>query len=257
MSASRAWSVQLANKHHSAVTLSIARVVALSIRRVGTVPVFDPTYATPTVYIFSVLEINVAILCASIPIFWPLVTSLAANKILIVNEVEIRTERRSENIALAEQGSGTAGFTGIPDLDMDTDGRTSRMSIITGKLDEDNFTRKSPRRTRSTSRQRHGHQVSITSIRGPGRASEDSQRNLKLSHQTSNNSFSSASPPDARGPLEHSRNHSVTHYQDKYMQNWAVPDFDRGATGAGRGPTYTTTVERAEIPYDHIRALEK
>ncbi|KAF2009687.1 hypothetical protein BU24DRAFT_358434, partial [Aaosphaeria arxii CBS 175.79] len=71
------------------VAMSIGRQVTLSTNRAGTVPILDMTYHTPPIYLFSVLEINLAIMCASIPIFWPLVSSIAANKILVVNEVEI------------------------------------------------------------------------------------------------------------------------------------------------------------------------
>lgn len=223
----------------SVATLSVARVISLSIRRVGTVPVFDPTYATPTVYIFSVLEINVAILCASIPIFWPLVTSLGSNKILIVNEVEVRTERRSETIALAEQGK-SHDDTKAPDPGKSPQRTASRLA-------------------RTLSRQHRQHPSNASSTHAPARTSQDSQRNLKLSHQTSNISMdsSSLSRKDPLAALEPCADATVARYQDKYMQEWAVPDFDSGAPRAPRGGTYTAAVERAQIPYDHIRALEK
>jgi hypothetical protein len=70
------------------------------------------SYHTPVVYIFSVLEVNLAILCASIPIFWPLLTSLATNKILVVNEIVVHVETYPKSsldgqpgIGLAEQGA--------------------------------------------------------------------------------------------------------------------------------------------------------
>jgi hypothetical protein len=115
----------------SVVILSIARLVSLSIKRAGTTPVFDPSFATPTVYVFSVLEVNIAILTASIPIFWPLVTSFAANKILVVNEIEVRTDRRgSAGNALETGGLRGNVAVGVPGLEMDAGGgRTSRMSV--------------------------------------------------------------------------------------------------------------------------------
>lgn len=58
-------------------------------------------------------------------------------------------------------------------------------------------------------------------------------------------------------PLAPSPDKTVARYADRYMQDWAVPDFDRGVPVSGGANTYTTTVERAEIPYDHIKALEK
>jgi hypothetical protein len=71
-------------------------------------------YYTPVIYIFSVLEVNLAIIAASIPIFWPVITTLATNKIWVVNEIEIRGENTtrgssatSDDIDLAERGTWT------------------------------------------------------------------------------------------------------------------------------------------------------
>lgn len=73
------------------------------------------SYHVPTVYIFSVLEVNIAIIAASIPIFWPVIVTLATNKIWVVNEIEIRVENNSRNslsssgeIGLSDQGSWSA-----------------------------------------------------------------------------------------------------------------------------------------------------
>ncbi|KAF2116991.1 hypothetical protein BDV96DRAFT_490454 [Lophiotrema nucula] len=214
--------------------LSIARIVALAIRRAGTVPVFDPTYAAPAVYIFSVLEINIAILCASTPIFWPLVTSLAANKILVVNEIEVHTSRRSSQDT-AERGT----FVDIGE----NGGRTSRMSVM--------ISGKESRLGRSGSKLHRNNNPSTSSsnkgIELGFRPSQDSSRGLQL--KPSKSSFVSADAP---------RSASMDHYSDRFITDWAVPDFDKDSKGGnGRVETYTTTVERAEIPFDHLKALEK
>jgi len=237
--------------------LSFARVIALSYRRVGTVPVFDVTFYTATVYIFSVLEIDVAILCASIPIFWPLVASFASNKILIVNEIEVRTERRSEAIGLAEHGQ--AGFG-----EMDFDGgRTSRMSVLAStKSDMEKVHGSNLRTQRSMSRQ-HRQKPSTASLhKGVGisigsRPSQDSMRDLNprrspsLSQKTSNGSFT-VSTNTQGSALAPSSDNTHARYADKYMQQWAVPDFD------SRAPVVMpASPERAQIPFDHIRAVEK
>lgn len=248
----------------SACSLSLARVIALAYKRIGTVPVFDVTYYTATVYIFSVLEIDVAILCASIPIFWPLVASFASNKILIVNEIEVRTERRSEAIGLAEHGQ--AGF-GEMDFDGEGGGRTSRMSVLVNtKSDLEKVHRTSSRLQRHTSRHtQHRHKPSSSSSsKAVGisiRPSQDSMRDglngSSLSHQTSKNSFQSTTQGSGLAP---SSDNTHARYADKYMQNWAVPDFDSRAPvplPASPDRTYTAGTERAEIPYDHIRAVEK
>ncbi|KAF2676194.1 hypothetical protein K458DRAFT_352169 [Lentithecium fluviatile CBS 122367] len=242
-----------------ACSLSLARVIALSYRRVGTIPVFDVTYYTATVYIFSVLEIDIAIICASIPIFWPLVASFASNKILIVNEIEVRTERRSEAIGLAEHG-----HAGFGEMDFDGDGRASRMSmsVLAAKSDIEKEHRSPSHLQRSMSRQ-HRHKRSSTSshkavgISIGARPSQDSQRDLNpnLTPQTSNHSFGSSNKSAGLAP---SPDNTHARYADKYTQEWAVPNFDSGIpvpTSPERA--FTTTVERAEVPYDHIRALEK
>lgn len=227
------------------------------------------TFYTPSVYLFSLLEVNIAIVCASIPIFWPLMSALTGNKILVVNEVQVHTEQRtSQHIALAEQGHGD-GFSGIPELDMDDEreGRTSRMSQFGGGKGDTKIgiTRTNSRLTRSTST-KHRHKQSSSSIsRGlaglgielGSRVSGESQRKLNLSHQTSNHSLSLSGSPELRdGPLEITRKPSIAHYQDRYVQDWVIPDFDKGP-GSGTGGGTTTTVERASIPYDYIKALEK
>jgi hypothetical protein len=247
-------------------------MIALALKRAGTVPYFDPTFATPAIYIFSVLEVDIAILCASIPIFWPLVTSLAANKILVVNEIEIRTDRReSHAIGLAEQGSGGA-FVGLGD-DGEGKGRTSRMSTLIHGSDI-KVPRSSSRMARSVSRSHHTHAhkpSSASSINksmaiGIGielghRQSQESQRNL--AHQDSHGaiSFELDSPDLGKSSEERGRNGSIVHYQDKYTQGWVCPDFDsptdgnstqRGVAGAN---AFETTVE--SVPFDHIGRLEK
>lgn len=63
--------------------------------RAGTAPDFDLTFYGPPVFIASVLEVQVAVLAASIPIFWPIIESLGMGNILVVNEVSVRTEAPS------------------------------------------------------------------------------------------------------------------------------------------------------------------
>jgi len=225
-------------------------MVALSEKRAGTVPIFDPTFATPLIYIFSVLEVNIAIVCASVPIFWPLVSSLAANKILVVQEIEIRTDRRaSQGIGLTEHGTGE-GFE-------DNSGRQSRMStLIQCDL----------KPVRSSSRVRYGHRQKSSSassinksmgvdIELGRRVSQESQRNL--AHHDSSASLSYTSSPGAKQSFDAPHSGSMTHYQDRYVQEWACPDFDNKEHGDGRGGGHTVNVEKAEVPYDHLRALEK
>lgn len=86
------------------VTVAVGRMISLSMNRAGTIPVIDMSYFTPFVYIFGVLEVNLAIIAASVPTFWPVIAKIAANKIFVVNEIEIHVERASRD----SFGSGSA-----------------------------------------------------------------------------------------------------------------------------------------------------
>jgi hypothetical protein len=65
--------------------------------RAGTSPTLDLTYYGPPIFITSVLEVQVAVLAASMPIFWPIIESLGMGTILVVNEVHVRTDAPSRN----------------------------------------------------------------------------------------------------------------------------------------------------------------
>ncbi|KAL5118644.1 hypothetical protein ACEQ8H_003495 [Pleosporales sp. CAS-2024a] len=163
--------------------VSIGRLIALSINRAGTSPLIDMTYHTPVVYMFSVLEVHLAILAASIPIFWPVIISMATNKIWVVNEIEIRVESNacrnasfstSGDIDLTDQGGK---WSKLDDAKDDFDGKppnNSRLSIIAKTYDH---------RDRSAA-QTHRHKPSTTSLgrtigfENAPRSSQDSTRNL-------------------------------------------------------------------------------
>jgi hypothetical protein len=176
-----------------------------------------------------------AIITASIPIFWPLVTSLALNKILIVNEIEIRTERVDNNgFALADQGKS---FAGIGEEEI-PNGRASRISVY-GKSE--------------MGRNKHSPTHSESSDKAVGndlghRQSHESQRKLNLSHQSSGRSFSSDSKSGSDGQ-----------YHDKYVADWTGPGFDADGrkVNSPSDAVFMTSADRAEIPYDHIRVWEK
>jgi hypothetical protein len=99
----------LTTPQNSVTIFSAVRLSCLTISRAGTYPVFDPSWYAPAIFIFSSLEIETAILCASIPIFWPIFKSLSLNKIFVTHEVEVRTERRSTNIEERELGCCSSG----------------------------------------------------------------------------------------------------------------------------------------------------
>ncbi|CAI6331656.1 unnamed protein product [Periconia digitata] len=247
-----------------AVSLAIARVASLCHKKGGTIPIFDITYSTPTVYIFSVLEINVAIMCASIPIFWPLVTSFTSSKILIVNEIEVRSERRSEHIDLVDKAHDfTVG---------EIEGRTSRADIKGNTTTQ--TTSPSSRLARSLSRHHrqsyHHHQQNSSSSskdmplslrHAHSRQSEDDSKSLV--HKSSTHSFGNNSNKNPLAGLDNPEDNTHARYKDKYSQGWAVPDFDHVAPPPTTYRADAGANHRAgspavmPVPFDHIGAAKQ
>ena len=63
-------------------------------------PNADTTFYTPLTVISSCLEVNTAVLCASIPVFWPVIKHLGfSGPITVVNEVTVKSEPRSNVVA--------------------------------------------------------------------------------------------------------------------------------------------------------------
>lgn len=186
----------------------------------------DMTFHAPFIFIFGVLEVNIAIVAASTPIFWPIIVTLSANKIFVVNEVDVRVEAASRSsfgsgrgITLADQASWRK------DAGEDAVERTDQISVVTKTFDRNDYR----------------HKKSNSSLRGRAlgldfgyRASQDSQRCLQP--MTSNEN--SSSKGSLRGPEG-----------DDY--DWFL-ELNKEMAG---GRT-TTTVERAEIPVEHIKAFD-
>lgn len=61
---------------------------------------FDPSWRAPIGVILVILEIKMAIICASIPIFWPILVRLGFGKILVVQEVQVKTEDRTDSVGV-------------------------------------------------------------------------------------------------------------------------------------------------------------
>jgi hypothetical protein len=61
--------------------------------QVATYPTRDPTWYGPTSILLAALEINAASICASVPIFWPVLTSNWSG-IFVTQEVKITHELR-------------------------------------------------------------------------------------------------------------------------------------------------------------------
>lgn len=69
------------------------RLVSILQHQVGTYPVDDPTWYGPITIILAVLEVDSASICASVPVFWP-VLSKQLGKIFVTREFAVTREDR-------------------------------------------------------------------------------------------------------------------------------------------------------------------
>ncbi|KAH3913948.1 hypothetical protein HBI56_055710 [Parastagonospora nodorum] len=208
--------------------LSVGRLISLSVNRAGTIPIIDMPYHTPLIYVFSVLEVNVAIIAASIPIFWPVIANMATNKIWVVNEIEVRVENTvrgasfstNGEIDLADQGP----WTKLEDSKDDYGSKANRLSVITKTYE------------RPASRTHHGHKPSTASSNGRTMGFETGPR---ASHESTRNL--------CRTPTT-DRNLSVTQQNSK---DWFA-EMDRQNTA---GST-TTDIRKTDVTPEQIRRME-
>jgi hypothetical protein len=208
--------------------VSIGRMISLVVNRAGSVPVVDMSYHTPTVYIFSILEVNIAILCASIPIFWPMIASFTSNKILVVNEISVLVEEYPKSsldgepgIGLAEQGAWR--YDDGKDSPPLSPAPLARKSSLLSKPFK-------PRGRAPTSNHRAKASVASYDLDvGRPRASQESQNRLYRTASAGNASSTGNS------------NSSVL----KADYAWL------GELDSNNGSKTTTKVER--VPYDHLK----
>lgn len=82
---------------------SISRFATQIHSRATTYPSFDPTWYGPSTTVLSVLEVDLATIVASLPIFWPHLRRNVAS-ILVTHEVEVKITRGS--VFVREGGIG-------------------------------------------------------------------------------------------------------------------------------------------------------
>ncbi|KAK1624643.1 hypothetical protein BDP81DRAFT_464413 [Colletotrichum phormii] len=97
--------------------LAAWRLVALVRSRAGTYPNFDPTWAAPGPMALSILEIDMAAICASLPVFWPVLQN-SMGMIFVTHEVKVTTEtvettrsREDDECLEPADGAGSGSFS--------------------------------------------------------------------------------------------------------------------------------------------------
>ncbi|KAL1799499.1 hypothetical protein ACET3X_003536 [Alternaria dauci] len=227
------------------VIVAICRMIVMSVNKAGTEPILDMSFHTPMIYILAVLEVNFAIMTASIPIFWPAIVTLASNKIFVVKEVQIHVERVTRN----DSFDPNAGGISLDDRKVSSSGGESKIGVITTISDQ------TPRKSGEKSSPKHHYNESshASSPRCPtiggfggrkpssdscvgrtigvdltGRPSQDSIRHL---YRVPSN--------------EHRSSKSLTQSEG---DDWFM-EMDR-ANARGQ---VTTTVQKSSIPFEHIK----
>jgi hypothetical protein len=94
---------------------SIWRFANIVHDHLGIYPIFDPNWYTPINIVLSVLEVDIASICACVPIFWPVI-SKKIDHIMVTKEVKITHEdiRHDQEYELGG-GIGHARSKSMPD----------------------------------------------------------------------------------------------------------------------------------------------
>jgi hypothetical protein len=72
---------------------SICRLVSVVNNRAATYPTLDPSWYACVPAVLSVLEVNLATICASLPVFWPVINE-NLGRILVTHEIDVTRETR-------------------------------------------------------------------------------------------------------------------------------------------------------------------
>lgn len=73
--------------------MSLWRLATIIQHRATTYPTFDPTWYAPISVILAAVEVDVAMVCACVPVFWPVLRD-GLGKIYVTKEIEITHDRR-------------------------------------------------------------------------------------------------------------------------------------------------------------------
>ncbi|KAK8074301.1 hypothetical protein PG994_005200 [Apiospora phragmitis] len=91
--------------------ISIWRVKTIVEHRAATFPTFDPTWYGPISIELATLEVNFASICASIPVFWPVLTA-RLDKVFVTREIKVERIHRFETVDEDLDGLGGDGKYG-------------------------------------------------------------------------------------------------------------------------------------------------
>lgn len=90
-------------KKSRSVVCSTFRFVSIIEHKATTYPTFDPTWYGPTAIVLSILEVDIATIMASLPVFWPFLRR-NIDRILITHEIEVKV---TEHFTQIDDTSGS------------------------------------------------------------------------------------------------------------------------------------------------------
>lgn len=74
--------------------LSIWRLQSIMDTHATTAPTFDPTWYGATPIVISSMEVCLATICASLPVFWPVLKKSLSSYIMVTHEIKVTRESR-------------------------------------------------------------------------------------------------------------------------------------------------------------------
>lgn len=77
------------NSSNRSVVCSIIRFESIVDTKAATFPTFDPTWYGPTPIVLSILEVDIAAIMASLPVFWPYMRR-NIDRIMVTHEIEVK-----------------------------------------------------------------------------------------------------------------------------------------------------------------------
>lgn len=102
------------------ISVSVWRFADMVAHRAATWPTFDPTWYGSSAICLGIVEVNLAIICASIPVFWPTLSKALMGSIFVTQEVKITRHsrystdvERDDEIELQRTRSGETGTTSV------------------------------------------------------------------------------------------------------------------------------------------------
>ncbi|KAG6367812.1 hypothetical protein INS49_002007 [Diaporthe citri] len=133
--------------------LSIWRLQSIVETRAATYPTFDPTFYGTTPIVLSAIEVDLAAVCASLPVFWPVIEKSIGSVIIVTHEVKITREQRpggdgstqagNDNVELRRQHSEEVLLEDGDALPI----QTNRFSFGSGDYYRNSFTSKQQKGT--------------------------------------------------------------------------------------------------------------